>query len=335
MLIKNNKLFNPGVKKGDEDYETAERYNTEVSSLIKKHGTRLIFKRTRKYSMSKNGLRMPMPPMILPLRGSRTVDGKPEEWMYVEGLPPKKDGVFDQRQRGLMIGAEKVIDMEKQPDLGWFLYYISPLMNKEIVLYDPKLEHRQKADQRRMAVALENALFGDSPLSDSGVLKTVAEAWGVNSFHKDPDELRFELESLLKRRDNEKLKDTSVRGSKEFLKDIKIIGTVTFKKSFLQRGVSSDIIKIEKSGDVVMTATGEKLLFVPPEKLSDWFDYFAEHVIKNEPLFKKLVKANANNGYIDDATDVSQLEWLFKFVGKPITKKTMPTIKRELKGHLA
>lgn len=335
MLILNNELFDPNVKKDHKFYETAQKYKTEVEGLRKKHGNRIVFKRTREHPMTENGIRLPMPPMTLPLRGSRGgVSGEPENWMYSESIPNKKDGVYQLRKGSLMVTDELIVDMNKKPDLAWFIVYICPLYGKEIEIHDRKIIMREKAAERRRRVRLENALYGESPLSDSGILKSVAEAWGLNAFHKDANELRFELEALLKRRDEEKKKDPSVRGTDDFLKDIKNVGEKVFKKSFLQKGFNAGILKREKSGDIVMTGTEEKLFFVPPEKANDWFNYFAEKAIADETLWKRLVMSNINNGYIDDASSTEQLAWLFKFAGKKPEKKTLPAQKKELVGYL-
>lgn len=336
MIILNNELFNPNAKKGEKFYDSAQQYQKEVESLKRKHGNVIIFRRTRKDSFDNEGRSLPVPPMILPLRGKRIGDnGVDQDLLYTEAIPNKKDGIYQPKKSGMIVYDELTVHMNKHPDLAWFLYYVSNLYGKEYILYDKDEIKKKELEERRNKVALENALFGDSSLSDDTILRIVAESWGINIYKKEDAQLRFELEELLKRRDAEKRKHPSVKGSKEFLKDIKNIGEKVFKKSYLQRGFSSKVMSKEDSGDIIMNQTGEKLFFVPPDKEAEWFDYFAEHVIKDENLWPRLVKANVNNGYIDNATDTDQLKWLFKFVNKEPTKKTLGTIKKELKGYLA
>jgi len=336
MLILNNELFNPNVKKGEKLYDSVQQYQKEIESLRRKHGDVIIFRRTRKNSFDNTGRSLPIPPMVLPLRGKRIGgDGIDEDWLYVEAIPNKENGIYKPRRSGMIVYDELVVHMDKQPDLAWFLYYVSGLYGKEYILYDKDQIKKLELDERKRKVALENALFGESSLSDPTILRIVAESWGIDIYKKEDAQLRFELEELLKRRDIEKRKNPSVKGSKEFLKDIKNIGEKVFKKSFLKRGFTSKILTKEDSGDIIMNQTGEKLFFVPPDREIEWFDYFAEYAVRDENLWSRLVKANVNNGYIDNADEETQLGWLYKFADKEPAKKTLGAMKKELKGYLA
>jgi len=231
--------------------------------------------------------------------------------------------------RAITITSDKVVDTEKDMDLAFYLAYISPFVRKKVIkIDDPKMDAKKLGDIRRAEVERQMAIW--NMLTDEDKLKTMAQAYGVpNVNQKEPDIIRMELEKILLEADKRKKVDFTVRGTKEFLEEMKVKDNVILR-SFIQQAIDDKTIVYKLNGN---WEVGQKIILkVPQSDIERRFDYLCNYLgsSNNTDKLKDLLGDIVNSEYIENANNYKVIEWIARVNGINTTAKSKDNIKGKL-----
>jgi hypothetical protein len=218
------------------------------------------------------------------------------------GLGDKKSFTVEERIQ---------VDINQDADFAFYLCYISnAVKGGHLKIDDPKMDAKMKGDLRREALQRETALW--STLSDEVLLRKVAQAYNVADVEKkEPDDIRLELDAILTRNDNEKRKDPSLKGTKEFLDDLKITD-YTRLSAFIRHWLDQGMITYKGDGRY---RVGDKILAqVPTEHILRNFEWLCNYYVSpnNGDELKSLMKDLVNKDYLDKIIDDKDFRWIAK-----------------------
>lgn len=273
----------------------------------------------------------PTPPMIIPLQSyyAHPTRGK-ELWSCCLGLPKLlPNGLWDiGEKRSLKIEEFKIVSLEKEPDLAFFLYYISHSKRKGRLKVDnPKLDLAQKAAKEVEALERKTAIW--SMLQDDNLLVRMASAYGVNGAEKkDPNAVRFELEGLLEVADKKKKRDFTIKGTRDFLDEMKVTDYVRLRH-FLKRNMDDKVIEYKPDGK--LRIADKILMTVPYSEVTKGmvFEYICNfyHSPNNAEKLKELMVDIVNKEYLDSIKDDKDFSWLAKVMGVAVPFKKKEEIR--------
>jgi hypothetical protein len=259
-------------------------------------------------------LKEPTPPAKYPLSTyfSHPKRGK-ELWECCIGNPKIMPGnlwaIGD--RKNFTVEDRIIVDIAKEADFAFYLCYISSAVRGgHLKVADPKADAKARGDQRREKLERETAIW--HTLSDEENLRKIASAYGVADVaKKEPDTIREELETVLKNNDMAKRKDASVKGTKEFLDELKITDSIRLS-SFIRHWLDESKITYKEDGRY---RVGDKIIAQVPHdyvlhKFSWLCNYYAapNQVDKLQELMKDLV----NKEYLDSITDEKDFRWIAK-----------------------
>ena len=331
MLLINQKplqVSDPSVKNPEHPmYSYAQEYERGVKFLREEYGNRLHFvrpgfpkhvegydSRGRKVS----SMQEPIAPMIIPL--SSEVKGKLGLEMWACALDNPKllpNGLWEMgRKRSIMIkDASFTVNMDKDPELGFFLYFKSPFAhqkNKLLVVDDPAQKAKIEGDKARQELELQTAIYG--VLDDAEQLRVVAQAWGIaKTDTKHPDVIRKELKKLVQDNEQKRKKDPMVKGIKDFLSELKVTDAVRLR-SFVKVCEDKGLITFREDGRYRI---GEReLCKVPPMEITHSFDYLCNHLgnSANRAKLQDLLRDVVNKEYLDGIKDEKNFGWLARMM---------------------
>jgi hypothetical protein len=320
-------------------YAHAVEYNEGLRELKEKFGKEIKFIRPGypKFNpgMDSEGkdatLMEPSEPALFPLSTyfSHPQRGK-EVWACCLDFPKLlSNGLWEMgRKRSFMVFDYITIDIDKNPDFAFYLYYISNEPKKQLLVVDnPKAEIRAKADKEREATELQVAIW--HVLKDELALRRIAQSWGIPFVgEKDPDELRFALKTLVVGNDEKKKLDPRTKGTKEFLAELKVTDSIRLR-AYIRDLFDSKTVIYKPDGRYWL---GEKELIQAPYNAvrdNSEFDYFCNfygapnNAIKLQELMRDTITQDMLDGIVDDKD--------FTWLGKVMDIKTSFKKKEETK----
>jgi len=325
-ILVNQLKLDVGIALRDEKhpmYQYALQYDTGVKELKDKFGKVIKFMRPgfpqRSKGTDSRGREVtmlePEKPALFPLQRKYTHPERGEEiWACCLQMPELlPNGLWSiGKKKSVKINDFINIDLNKQPDLAFYLYYIAGFGLKEssgLRVDDPKKEIREKADRERQLVERKTAIW--QMLPNEHDLRRMAAAYNVpNSGTKEPDQLRFDLEAQLEINDKKRGRD-NVKGTKEFLEEMKVTDNVRLR-AFLK--TLEDDKKLVYKPDGRWHLGDKTLLQVPFESIKDAFGYMCSYynVPNNADKLKDLMRDVVNKEYLDKITDPKDFKWIAK-----------------------
>jgi hypothetical protein len=307
-----------------KEYDEGIRHLLELYPEKKIKFTRVGYPRMVTYNDPLTGREAQVPEDVPPLRLSLRANVKhpkrgSEQWGVCLGAPhPLPGGLWDiggkLDTKTKQIEGNLIIDLVDQPDLAFFVYYKSPLVRGgHLKVDDPREETKQKADKKRHALELETAIW--QTLSDEEQLRKLASAWGIeNVKEKLADDVRFDLERVLKENDQKKKKDPTIKGTKEFLEEMKITDYVRLS-AFIRQMLDDSMIQWNADGRYKV---GDKTIVqVPSNEVKNKFawlcNYFASP--NNKDRLAELFKDLINKEYLDSLTDPKDFRYIANVMG--------------------
>jgi hypothetical protein len=191
----------------------------------------------------------PTPPMRIPLKAYAVTGSLGKHlWMCCLDAPTLlPNGLSDMgRKRTMSITEEVVVNVNKEPDLAFFLYKISPFVKRGLLkIVDPVADDIQVGEEERALTERKYAVW--NMLGDVEKLKFMARAYGVEGVdEKQPNAIRKELETLLEANDKLQKNNPIIKGTKEFVEEMKVTDGVLLR-NFVQKAI--DDKKLEYKGD--------------------------------------------------------------------------------------
>ena len=336
MILINGKQLEVGLALRDESHPMhvmALEYTQGLAELKEKFGKvikfiRPGFPKTNIGSDSKgNEARLiePTPPVLFPLEKAYAHPERGEEiWSCCLQMPKLlPNGLWSiGNKRSIKVEEFINVDLDKQPDLAYYLYYIANFKRAgRLEVDDKKAKIKEKADKERMLVERKTAIW--QMLSDENVLRKMAGAYGVpNSGTAEPDQLRFDLEAQLEKNDNKKRNDPSLKGTREFLEEMKVTDNVRLR-AFIKKLEDDKKLIYKPDGRYRL---GDKVLMqVPQARLQTKFEYLCEYynIPNNHDKLQELMRDVVDKEYLDSVTDDKDFTWLAKVMGinTPFKKK--------------
>jgi hypothetical protein len=341
MLIINGRQLEPGMASKDPNnplHEQAKEYLKGIEELRAKFGKTLKFVRPgfpkkNKGSDSKGKeteLTEPTPPALFPIQTEYTSPTRGKEiWTCCTTLPELQPnglwGLGKNAKRSFLIEDFKIIDIEKEPDLAYYLYYISNSAKKgnRLKLDNPKEDLKKKADKIRDEMGIKVAIW---QMADDEQLKQVAAAYGIPDTEvKEADAIRFELEERLLANDMKKRKDSTIRGTSEFLQDMKVNDTVRLR-AFIQKLIDDKSITYSADGRYKV---GDKVIMqVKATDLTRKFDHLCSYLSmpNNADKLKELMLDVMDDKRLAKFSD-KDFAWMAKVMGVTTAFKEKEKIK--------
>lgn len=238
------------------------------------------------------------------------------------------------KKKSLKVDEFYIVDLNKQPDLAYYLAYIAKFDRKGLlVIDDPKAETRKKADEKRRTVEINAAIW--QMLKDEEQLRKIAAAYGVTGayakrngeYSKDADTLRFELEDqILKNEKRRGKNDFSVKGISEFLEEMKVTDNVRLR-AFIQNLIDEKKIVYKPDGRF---RVGEKAITqVPQSEIGRKFEWLCGFYAmpSNKDRLVELMKDVIDKEYLDNITDEKDHTWIAKSLGLSTSFKKKEELK--------
>jgi hypothetical protein len=335
-LLINGKQLTVGVALRDENHEMhpyAVEYTAGMAELRQKFGKVIKFVRPG-YPRTNIGtdsrgreahMLEPTPPAMFPLEKEHAhpLRGK-EIWSCCLNMPKLlPNGLWSiGNKKSIKITEFLNVDLDRQPDLAYYLYYIANFeRGGRLKVDDPKADIKAKADKKMREVERTTAIW--QMLDDEHKLRTMAAAYGVpNSGTKEPDQLKFDLEAQLEINDNRKRQDPLIKGTREFLEEMKVTDNVRLR-AFIKN--LEDTKKLIYKPDGRYHLGDKTLLQVPFESIKDTFGYICSYynVPNNAEKLQDLMRDVVNKEYLDNIKDEKDFTWLAKVMGinTPFKKK--------------
>ncbi len=328
MLLINQRQLEISAATADDKHPLhaqAIEYTKGLEELRQKFGKTIKFVRpgfpkTSLGSDSKGrdaNIQEPTPPIRIPLR---TVIAHPtrgrEIWACPMDFPElKPNNLWDiGRKVSIQITDFIITDLNKDPDLAYYLYYISNSVKRGRLKVDnPKEEVAKKADKVREELERKTAVW--QMLTDEDVLRKMAAAYGVTDAHKrDANELRFALEATLENNDKNKRKDPLLKGTKEFLDEMKVTDAVRLR-AFIRKLMDEQ--KLIYKPDGRFWVGSKNIMQVPASAINDRFNYLCNYYSapNNTDKLQELMRDVVTKDYLDSLKDDKEFKWLSKVMG--------------------
>ncbi len=233
------------------------------------------------------------------------------------------------KRKGISIEDTLVVNISEQPDLAFFLYKISPFMerighNGLFRIVDPIREDEEFGAEEMALTRRKYAVW--TMLRDEPKLKLMARAYGIeDTDNKQPNGIRKELEELLLRNDQAQKNNPAIKGTKEFEEEMQVTDSLLLR-NFIQKAKDDKKIEIRADG---RWHIGEKILVqVPVGEMSRAKDYLCQHLMigNNQEKLQEFMKDLLNKEYLDaipnNKDGKKEWEWLAKISGfNPSFKK--------------
>jgi hypothetical protein len=329
MLVNGNKLdlgvLSDANKKGTSEYSQAKFYKDKVEELRSTYGKFMRFVDVNQprfcSGADARGVAIPNmaePPTIVRIPLEKYVameDRGREKWSCCLRTPKLlPNNMWDLGdERAVTIKGDKLINLDTDADLAFYLTYISGFVKgKRLRIDDPKLTAKKIGDKRRDSIKRETAIW--QMLAEEDKLRTVAQAYGVMNVHKkEPDDIRVELEKLLESNDKAKKNNPMIKGTDDFLNDLKVTENVILR-AFIQNAI--DEKKLSYKGDGYWRV-GEKLILKVPQEyieVDKRFNYICNYLgsTNNNDKLLDFLGDLITPEYLKDIKDNKTFLWLAK-----------------------
>ena len=344
LINKRQLVANALNDKSHDMHEWAKEYDAGRKYLQDTYGDSIKFVRPGYPKRGKGidhrgkdvpNMAMPTPPMMIPLTAE--VEGKTgmEIWSCSLGAPILlPNGLYEiGGKKSLTITESYTVNMKREPDLGFFLYYKSPFHNAkkgkgQLVINDPVAKAKQQGDLERAMLELQTGLYG--VLADESQLRIVAQSYGVTyAEKKHPDVLRSELKKIILDSESKKKKDPLHKGIKEFLADLKVTDAVRLR-SLVTRSIDKKLIQYYPDGK---WKVGEReLMKVGPMEIDRKFDVLCNHLANpaNRAKLQDLLRDIVDKEYLDGVGDDKAYSWLARIMELPVEFKKKEEVKERV-----
>ena len=330
-------------EKTAKHHDFAKEYNDTLVLLKERHPRGVIhFKRQGavKYTKGADSTGREIPKMVepvipwrIPLQAYAVTEGKGRHfWSCCMSTPePQANGLWDMgRTRSMSIKENIFVDLNKDPDLAFFFYKISPFVRKRlIVVSDPIADDATIGEAERALTERKYAIW--NMLSDEPKLLKMARAYGVNSVDtKQPNAIRKELESLLENNDKLQRQNPAIKGTKEFLEEMNVTDGVLLR-AFVQEAI--DDKKLTWSADGRWKIGTKIIIQVPHGELQRKSDYLCNYLMagNNAEKLQDFMRDFINKEYLDNIKDKKEWIWLAKIASVPSQFKKMEEVKEKTK----
>jgi len=233
------------------------------------------------------------------------------------------NGLWDMGTKKAMTVKDSIlVNINEEPDLAFFLYKITPFVKRGLIkVVDPAKDDADLGAEEMELTERKYAVW--NMLGDVEKLKTMARAYGVAGVEtKQPNAIRKELEALLERNDKAKRQNPAIKGTKEFLEEMKVTDGVLLR-AFVQRMTDEKRLEYRADG---RWRIGEKIIIqVPVSELNRKVEYLCQYLMtgNNADKLQEFLKDLISKEYIEAITEKKELEWLVKISGdNPAFKKT-------------
>jgi hypothetical protein len=230
------------------------------------------------------------------------------------------NGLYDMpklsKRKGISIDSTLVVNIADQPDLAFFLYKISPFMerlnhNGLFRIIDPIKDDEEIGAEEMTLTRRKYAVW--SMLPDVNMLKMRARAYGIEGVdEKQPNAIRKELEELLLRNDEAQKNNPAIKGTKEFEEEMQVTDSLLLR-NFIQKAKDDKKIEIRADG---RWHIGEKIIIqVPVGEMSRAKDYLCQYLMtgSNFDKLQEFIKDLISKEYLDAIQDgKKEWEWLAK-----------------------
>jgi hypothetical protein len=323
-------------------YEFAKEYNEGVTFLREHFGGQIKFIRPGypRYvdGATAHGTKIaqmiePTPPMRIPLKAyvpNKT--GGRNTWACCLDEPKVLDnGLHDLgRTKSLQIVEDLLINLDKDMDLAFFIYYKSPITRAEqLKVYDADALAREIAETNDLIAERKMAVW--KMLKDDK-LPLLARAYGINDVTgKKFPVLRQELERQLEANDELRKFNPAVKGTKEFIEEMKVTDGVllrAFVKTMLEENRLNYKNGIFKIGD-------KNVIQVPAGELKRSFDFLCQYLStgNNVEVLQEFLKDLLSTDYLNSITEKKEWQWLFGLTGGNPQFKRPEEIQEKVKEY--
>lgn len=325
-------------KKDHSQHQAAKFYVRSVKYLKETYGKTIRFKDPKqpRYckgvdSKNRDVARMKEPDTMIkiPLETDFTTeDGEKQIWAYCEGAPViHPNGQYDLgRKRSLTIQGDKVVSMGRDPDLAFYLAYVSPFVRRKVLkIEDPVADAKKTGDKKRETVKRQTAIW--NMLTDDDKLRTMASAYGVSGANtKEPDVIRIELENILEVNDDRKKRDPSIRGTDDFLAEMNVNDNILLR-GLVQRTIDDKLLSWNADGK---WRVGQKIIYhVSMPDLERKFDVLCNYLgqSNNNDKLVDFLGDIVSKEYLDSVKDPRVFDWLAKVKDIKVAFKRKDEIK--------
>lgn len=271
----------------------------------------------------------PVPPMRIPLSAYSTIGelGKHRIMCCLDTPTVLANGLWDMGTKKAMSIKEGVlININDEPDLAFFFYKVSPFVKRGLLqVVDPAKDDADLGAEEMELTERKYAVW--NMLGDVEKLKTMARAYGVAGVEtKQPNAIRKELEALLERNDKAKRQNPAVKGTKEFLEEMKVTDGVLLR-AFVQRMMDEKRLEYRADGRFRI---GEKIIIqVPVSEINRNKEYLCQYLMtgNNADKLQEFLKDLISKEYLDGITEKKEWQWLAKVASVPFEFKKLEEVK--------
>ena len=305
-------------------HEFAKFYNNTLEFLQKRYKNYMRYTRPG-YPKTTKGrdargfdvphMKKPTPPMAIPLKANVNVEGKLGKnlWACCLDDPTLLPGnLWDLgRRRSITIEEELIVNIEKEPDLAFFLYAISTFKKKNIIrLHDPESIDAEIGAEQELITKRKTAVW--TSLTDEKKLRTVASAYNVAMVdRKQPNAIRQELEKILEYNDKHKGIQPYLKGTEELLEELHLTDALIMR-SYVQKTIDDEKLAYRPDG---RWKIGDKIIVqVPQNETKTKTEYLCSYLLagNNAEKLKEFIHDTLTKEYLDNLELEKEWSWLFK-----------------------
>lgn len=275
----------------------------------------------------------PETPMRIPLKSYQAISdlGKHYVACCLDAPEVLPNGLWELgRQRAITVKGGIAVNVNDNPDLAFFLYKVSPFVKKGILkVLDPLKDDEALGEEEMQVAYRKHAVW--TQLSDIEKLKTMASAYGVvQTGTKQPNQIRKELEDILVRNDKLRRSNPIIKGTKEFLEEMKVTDSVLLR-AFVQKAIDESKLSCGLNG---MWKIGDKAVVqVPATDIRDsdskirYLCNFMSLANQTEKL-TEFMRDLINREYLEGITNKQEWVWLGKIAGVPTQFKKLEEVQK-------
>ena len=256
----------------------------------------------------------PTAQMRLPLKTNfRHPDRGTELWACALDAPKLLPGnLWDLgNKKSFAVEERLIVNLKNEPDFAFYLCYISnAVRGGHLKIDDPKADLKDKAEKERREIERKTAIW----TCDDNQLRKICQAYGVpDAMKKEPDALRFEIQDVLAKNDVAQQRDPSIKGTREFLEEMKITDNVRLR-AFVRNAIDLGVVSYKLDGRYKIGT--REIVRVPKMELDRKFDYLCNFLGSPSNLeeLRALLVDVINKEYLDTVEDEKDFQWIGKIM---------------------
>jgi hypothetical protein len=277
----------------------------------------------------------PTAPMRIPLQAYATVGklGKHHWACCLDAPVVLPNGLWEMgRKKAITIEEDILVNINNEPDLAFFFVKICPFVRRGLLkVVDPQKDDIEIGEVEDLLTDRKYAVW--KQLADLEKLKVMARAYGVGGVEgKQPNAIRKELESILEKNDVLCRSNPAVKGTKEFLIEMRVTDSVLLR-NFVQRAIDEKRLSCGLNGD---WKVGDKVIYKvtameldkKPQALCNYLSA-GNNIEKLQEFLRDLMSAE----YLNGITDKKEWVWLAKVAGVKHNFEKVEKIKTDVKAY--